>query len=337
MNVSRQLVDGARANIVGRLPGTGNQLALVLCAHLDTVPPGEAHWSMDPFAAELRAGLIYGRGTADTKGALAAMLIAARWAAQSGQKLQGDLVVLATVDEENQGLGARTFVESGGMRSVGGIVIGEPTLLDLVIAHRGLLWLELTVMGKAAHGAMPERGVNAILPLAAMLSRIDAHCFTYEPDPLLRPPTINVGTVQGGSKINMVPDRCQAKIDIRTVPGQAHALIVAELRALVEATAAEWPGVTVELQAINDKAPLDTAGDHPFVRAGRQVSAAVQGRPPVVRCAPYMIDGSLLASTTHTPAIVCGPGLESLAHQADEYVEQAELLTAVRLNAGLLE
>jgi len=337
LTVTPQPVEGARANIVGRLSGAGDQPALVLCAHLDTVPPGEAPWSLDPFAGEWRDGRLYGRGAADTKGSLAAMLIAARWAAQSGQRLAGDLVVLATVDEENNGLGARTYVESGGMQGVAGIVIGEPTSLDLVIAHRGLLWLELTVLGKAAHGAMPERGVNAILPLAAMLSQLQAHQFAYQPDPLLRPPTINIGTVQGGSKINMVPDRCQAKIDLRTVPGQVHAEIVAEVRALAEATARDWPGITVDVQTINDKAPLDTADDHPFVVAGRHVSAVVRGQPAVVRGAPYMTDGSLLAATTRTPAIVCGPGLESMAHQVDEYVEVAELLTAVRLYAGLMD
>ncbi len=335
LQVTQQTVDGPRANIIGRLRG-GSGPALVLCAHLDTVPPGEVPWSVNPFAAEVSDGRVYGLGAADTKGSLAAMLMAARWAALSGQPLSGDLIVLATVDEENNGLGARTYVESGGMRGVGAIVIGEPTSLDLVSAHRGLLWLELTTTGKPAHGAMPERGINAILPLAAMLSQLHTHTFAHTPDPLLRPPTINIGVVQGGSKINMVPDRCQAKLDIRTVPGQSHAQITAEVRQLAEAVAAEWPGVGIDVQATNDKPPLATAADHPVVQAARQVSYAVRDQAAIVRGAAYMTDGALLAGTTHTPAIVCGPGLESLAHQADEYVEVEELLAAVRLYAGLV-
>ena len=155
--------------------------------------------------------------------------------------------------------------------------------------------------------------------------------------PLLCPPPMNMGTVQGSTKINKVPDRCQARIDIRTVPGQSHAQIVAEVCRLVEATTHDWPGVQVEVQAVNDKAPLNTAADHPFVLPGRQANQAVLGRPMVVRGAPYVTDGSLDAATTHNPAIVCGPAMESMAHEVDEFVKVARLLTAVRWYAGLVD
>lgn len=330
-----QPVAGRRANVVARLRGDGTRPGLLLCAHLDTVPPGEIPWTCDPLLGDERDGRIYGRGSADTKAALAAMLMAARSLKRSGRALRGDLVVLATVDEETGGAGARAFLESGGMAGIGGAVIGEPTSLDLVIAHRGALWLEITTRGRPAHGAMPEQGVNAILPMAAILGALAERPFAHRPDPLLRPPTLNVGTIRGGVKTNMVPDVCQATVDLRTVPGQDHAAVLAEVRALAQAVAAGWPGLAVEVQAVNDKPPLATDADHPWIRLAVDTLTAVRGPAPSPRGAPYLTDGSLLAGSTHTPAIVCGPGRETMAHQVDEYVERAEVVLATRFYATL--
>ena len=333
--VTVQPISGERANVVGRLPGDGTRPALLLCAHQDTVPPGSALWSHEPLGGEIIDGRLYGRGALDTKASLTAMMAAAQAVRAAGVRLHGDLIVLATVDEESMGQGAQGFLEGGGMEGVGAVVIGEPTSLDIVIAHRGALWLEITTQGKAAHGAMPELGVNAILPMAAILGRLGQYSFVHAPDPLLRPPTINVATIQGGVKTNMVPDHCQATVDIRTVPGQSHASILAEVRRLASEVAREWSGLRVDVQAINDKPPLATPSNAALIEAAAEVAESVLGRKPAIRGAPYLTDGSLLAGTTNTPAIICGPGPETLAHQADEYIELAEVFAAVRLYTDL--
>ena len=330
-----QPVAPERANLVARLRGGGARPSLLLCAHLDTVPPGSAPWAFDPLSGHVAEGRIHGRGALDTKGSLAAMALAIVAISRAGVQLAGDLILLATVDEESGGLGARTYVESGGMRGVGAAVIGEPTSLDLVIAHRGALWLEITAHGKAAHGAMPQEGANAILPLAALLGRLSSAAFPYDPHPLLAPPTLNVGMIGGGTKINIVPDRCSASIDLRTVPGQSHRFLLDEVCRLAAAEAAATPGVRFEVQVTNDKPPLVTTGDAPFVQVAIAVAEQVLGRIPSLRGAPYLTDGSLLAGTTGTPAIVCGPGPQQMAHQVDESLAVDELARAFQFYAAL--
>lgn len=324
-----------RTNLVARLRGSGTKPALLLCAHLDTVPPGSVPWSFDPLSGHVADGRIYGRGALDTKGSLAAMAMALVAFSRAGVRPAGDLILLATVDEESGGLGARTYVESGGMRRVGAAVIGEPTSLDLVIAHRGALWLDITAHGKAAHGAMPQEGINAILPLAALLGRLNSQAFPYDPHPLLAPPTLNVGTIGGGTKINMVPDLCSASIDLRTVPGQSHAALLDEVRRMADAQAAAVPGLKFEIQVTNDKPPLVTAADAPFVQLALAAATQVLDRTPSLRGAPYLTDGSLLAGATGTPAVVCGPGPQQMAHQVDESLAVDELSCAFRFYAAL--
>jgi succinyl-diaminopimelate desuccinylase len=253
----------------------------------------------------------------------------------AGTPLEGDLVLLATVDEETGGLGARAFVESGGMQGIGAVVIGEPTSLDLVIAHRGALWVEIEASGRAAHGAMPQEGANAILPVAALLTRLAAHRFDAQPHPLLAPPTLNVGTIQGGAKTNMVPDRCRASVDMRTLPGQSHAAMVATIQSMAAEEAARVPGVAVEVVVTNDKPPLVTPRTAPLVRQARTVLRRLRGVEPAVRGAAYLTDGALLASESGTPAIVCGPGPETMAHQVDESLEVSQLLLARRFYTAL--
>jgi succinyl-diaminopimelate desuccinylase len=333
--VTRQTAAPNRANVIGRLAGTGQRPALVLCAHLDTVPPGEAAWARDPLSGDVADGRVHGRGALDTKGALAGMLLAAKSLRAAGQPLLGDLVVLATVDEESFGLGVRAFVAAGGRQGVGAVVVGEPTALDLVIAHRGALWIEIVTHGLPAHGAMPHNGLNAILPMGALLDQLSRHTFAHVPHPLLPAPTINIATIQGGVKTNMVPDLCRATVDIRTVPGQVHAELVAEVRQLADAVAQQWPGLKVDLNILNDKPALETPAESAFVVQAAAAAQHILGRPARLRAAPYFTDGSTLVGPTQTPAVVCGPGQEAVAHQVDESVEISEVAAAAEFYAEL--
>jgi succinyl-diaminopimelate desuccinylase len=325
-----------RPNLIVRLPGAGERPALLLSGHTDTVPPGEAPWDHEPFSGDLVDGAIWGRGAVDMKAGVAAMLVAMAALARRGWRPRGDLRLVGTVDEEVSCLGARHLLRTGGLEGVGWIVIGEPTNLDVVPAHRGAIWLELVAHGKTAHGSMPHLGVNAILHLAELLRWLVERRFPYTPHPLLAPPTINVGTIAGGVKTNVVPDRCVATVDLRTVPGQDHAAIVEEVRDLAAELVSTAPGLRIDVNVGNDMPPLETAADHPLVQTMQAAVAEVLGVSPPIRGAPYYTDGGVWVQTG-IPIVIFGPGDDRLAHQPNERVESTQVVQAVRAYLALAE
>lgn len=196
-----------RANLDIRLPGDGNEPALMYCGHLDTVPLGEEPWTHDPHEAHLDpGGVLWGRGAVDMKGGVAAMLYGVALLARRSVRLPGDVRFLATIGEEVDCAGARAALEQGTMDEVGRLVIAEPTGMELVAAHKGALFLELTARGRAAHAAMPEQGRNAISHLIRLLERVEHFDFGVDEHPLLGRPTVSIGTIAGGSVVNIVPD-----------------------------------------------------------------------------------------------------------------------------------
>ena len=324
-----------RANVVGTLEGRGDKPALLFNGHLDTVPPGELPWEHDPYGAEVLDGHLYGRGAADMKSGVAAMVMAAGAIAKSGIELGGDLIVAGTADEEVDSLGARSFLESGGLEGVGSIVIGEPSDLRIFSAHKGALWLEVTTRGRTAHGSMPDLGVNAIMHMHAFLNRLVNYRFSYQESPLLSPPTLCVGTIVGGVKTNVVPDRCVVTIDIRTVPGQEHSKIIDDMLAIAADLKDEMPSLRLEIEVINDRAPVETSTEAAIVQAAVLVMREVFGQVSEVGGVNYYTDASVLASSTGIPTIIFGPGEARLCHQADEFVELEKLIAATKFYAAL--
>jgi succinyl-diaminopimelate desuccinylase len=213
---------GNRANIVTVLKGTGEKPALVFNGHLDVVPVGDTPWTHGPFAGVQVNGRLYGRGTSDMKSGLMAMIMAAEALKQAGVRLKGDLILSGVADEESTAHGAKAWVQDGGLQGVGAIVIGEPTNLEVYIAEKGACWLEITTFGKTAHGSMPDLGVNAVMHMTAVLQALTHLVLPFQPHPLFDKPTMSVGTIIGGNKTNVVPDRCTTTIDLRTLPGMRH-------------------------------------------------------------------------------------------------------------------
>ncbi|MFN8523572.1 MAG: M20 family metallopeptidase [Chloroflexota bacterium] len=326
------VADG-RPNLFVRLPGTGQAAPLVLSGHTDTVPPGELSWEHDPLSADLVDGPagpeVWGRGAVDMKGGLAAMLAAMGALRSRGWRPRGDVLLACTVGEEADCLGAHHLVKSGALAGAQGIIIGEPTLLDVVPAHRGALWLEIKAYGKTAHGSMPHLGVNAILHLAELLRWIVGKEYAHTPHALLAPPTVNVGTIRGGIKTNVVPDYCVATVDLRSVPGQSHPQILSEVRDLAAELVSTVPGLAVEVEPINDVPPIETAVDHPLVTTAVAAVSGVRGTTPAVRGASYYTDGGIFAQLG-IPTIIFGPGDDKLCHQPNERIEVAQLLAGTR-------
>lgn len=335
--VAVQTIGGNRGNVIGIIRGSGEAPSLVFCGHLDVVPPGDlGNWSYDPFSAEVVGNRIYGRGTADMKGGLAAMAVSGALLIREKVELKGDLIVAGVAGEEVDSIGAKFFAESKWFENCGGIVIGEPTGMELVTAHRGALWVKIKTYGKSAHGSTPHLGINAIIHTAEVIKELTKYQFKYEPVELLEPPTMNIGTIRGGVKTNIVPDTCEITVDIRTLPTQEHGEIVGDLEEMIRYLSRRIPAFKAEIEVINDRKPVITDPESPLVLKAIEAGREALGRELKPRGATYYTDASEF--TRHPkcpPIIIIGPGKPELAHKPDEYVEIDSLEEAVKFYNGL--
>jgi len=322
---------GHRANIVAVLHGTGEKPALVFNGHLDVVPVGDTPWTHDPFAGVRENGRLYGRGTSDMKSGLMAMVMAAQALKQAGVRLKGDLILSGVADEETGALGAKSWVEAGGLDGVGAIVIGEPTNLEVYIAEKGACWLELTTYGKTAHGSMPDLGINAVMHMTTALHALTRLSLPFQPHALFDKPTMNVGTIVGGHKTNVVPDRCTATIDLRTLPGMRHEDVLQEIRQTLDGLREAVPQFSYELRVIAERAAVASDPQAPIVETVLAILAA-QGRRETPKATPgFATDASVFQPASGAPFLIFGPGIPQLAHQPNEYVEIDTYLHSIEL------
>jgi succinyl-diaminopimelate desuccinylase len=334
LEVRLQPVAENRANVIGVLKGKGKKPSLLYNGHLDTVPPGAVEWDYGPFSGEIVGDRVYGRGAADMKSGVVAMIMAAGALKAAGIELQGDLIIAATAGEETDSIGARAFAQEEEMKNVGAILIGEPSHNEMFVAEKGALWFKIRTRGKTAHGSMPHLGRNAILHMNRIISQLAQYEFKYEEHPLLGAPTMNIGTIAGGVTTNVVPDQCELTIDMRTVPGQKHGEIEADLEKMIAKLRQELPVLEVGLAVINDRPAVDTASDHEFVQLGLKVAEAVQGKQLVPGGVNYYTDAAVFVPDTDLPMFILGPGKAELAHQPNEYVEISKLVEAAQYYAA---
>ena len=312
-------VEPGRPNVIGRFPTNPApdgkpKPRLVFGPHLDTV--GVGGMTIDPFAAELRDGRIWGRGASDTKGPMASML----WALKTLGKEIADLPVevhfAGFMSEESNQLGSRHFAKHHPDYAFA--LVAEPTSLKTVLKHKGCLWDDVITTGVAAHGATPEKGVNAIIKMAAMIQALDTEFRDLLAelggvDELLGCSTLNIGMINGGTRSNIVPAECTLRVDIRTTPALHRAGgAVKLLREFVERT-----DPTARTTAVSEAMPLDTDENNPFVRHLVNCGAEITG-------APWFCDGAFLAAAG-IPSIAIGPGSIHQAHTKDEWIAVAEL------------
>lgn len=312
-----------RANLVARLPGAGTGRSVVLAGHLDTVPAKPAEWVADPWSGNVEGDRLFGRGSCDMKGSVAAMAVALTRLARAGS-LGGDVVFVATAGEETDSCGAYALAEEGLFEGIDGIVVGEPTRLELGLCHKGLLWIEIDLEGRAAHGSQPEQGVNAIRRLLEWLAPFsELEQLVHGPaDERLGSGSLSLNMISGGMAPNMVPDHARATLDFRTVPGIEHEAILAALRSRV-------PGA--ELRVLRDSVPVSTPEDSELVRATMRATRQVDGDDAKLRGLPYVTDASAFSRFTDASIVIIGPGDERLAHTRDESVAVDELARAADL------
>jgi len=311
-----------RSSLLARLPGKGNKPGVLLSAHLDTVPPGLSAWKHDPLSGLIADGNVHGRGAADMKGGMAVILYTVS-ALKFG--LEGDIYIALTAGEETDSLGAKAVADRLAGVPLQGIIIPEPTHNQVVIAEKGALWLELTTFGKTAHGSTPAVGVNAIEHMFLLLNAWDALPFNIPAHPMLGEFTRSLNTIQGGVKTNVVPDQCTVSIDMRTLPGQEHGEIFRQVEALIEKLAHRVEHFKAAVAVSNDRPPVMTEPQHPFVAGFSRAVETATGTKPAPRGMFAFTDGSILAPRLNLPLVVCGPGQPNIAHQPDEYVEISQL------------
>jgi len=311
---------GERDNLIARLTPRGPvQRRILLAPHLDTVPGEDAQ-----FTPVTKAGRLHGRGACDTKGAVAAMFSALCELAHGARRPAHTEVIFAgLVDEEHGQAGSRALVKAGVQADLA--IVGEPTRLGVITAHKGNVWLRLTTTGKAAHGATPHLGRNAILPMVPVVTALENDYraeLARRAHPLLGSPTVNVGSIHAGAQPNIVPDTCVIEVDRRTLPGESEAGVLREITALLRARK-----LKAEVGSLKT-APcpaLETNAEQPLVR--EFLRAAGQKRP---LGAHYFCDAAVLAGGG-MPSVVFGPGDIAQAHTADEWVELEQVEQARRL------
>jgi succinyl-diaminopimelate desuccinylase len=322
-------VEAGRPNVVAVLEGDGPGPTLLLEGHTDVVTEGPRElWSVDPFAGEIRDGRLYGRGAADMKAGVAAMLFAAD--AVTRASFPGRIVVAALCDEEGMMLGAKRFCRSELARALDAAIVCEPEGWEICTAQKGAIRLRLDARGKMAHGAMPQHGLNTAPALAAFVQaageqqrRLQAE---HGAHPTLGPTYVTPTVIQAGDplQINVIPETSWVGVDIRTIPGVDHAELIDAFRVDVERIAAET-GVELTLSVIDDRPSTETPVDAPVVRALAAAHTAATGEQPVYGGVPGATDGTILWRELGIDVAVYGPGGKWIAHQVDEFVEVAEI------------
>ncbi|MCD8030135.1 MAG: ArgE/DapE family deacylase [Bacteroides sp.] len=319
------------ATLTGSLEGTGK--TIVFSGHMDVVAANEQEWTYPPFDATEVDGKIYSRGTSDMKGGLMAAVVAMINLKENGAPFVGTVKLLATTAEETGAQGAAQLKELGYVEGVDGVIIAEPTSNTLTIAEKGGFWLRFTTKGKEAHGSMPDEGVNAIDHMLIFLQRMkETIDFSVYENEILGKSTGSLDIISGGHTINIVPGECSAEIDIRTVPGQKHEDILAQLETIRQEITAEVENFDLTIEVLIDLPPTSTSFDNEFVQTISDVVYEVTGIEQAPKGITEFSDLSqFLGDTNDFPGVILGCGDTYQPHQVDEYIEISYYLQGITI------
>jgi succinyl-diaminopimelate desuccinylase len=321
------------ANVVSQLKGKENGKTLIWNGHFDVVTPGE-DWETDPFGGEYRDGFIYGRGTSDMKSGVAAMMVALGALKKAGSPFRGRIIFQAVGDEETgSDAGTRCMIR----RKIGAgadfAMVSEPTNLDVTIGNRGLRWLEVAVKGRASHAGRPHMGANAIHAAARIIGELERLTFkAHHPLFEIPHPSLSVTMIQAGSKVNIIPERCSFFIDRRMMPGETSQSVLGEIEEVLQKCPSG--GISSEVRITHEGwDPYAIDPGSPWVKGLCETVEEVTGQFPQIKGKAGCTDASHLYHQGRIPSVCFGPGLEDLAHKANERVALEKVVQAAKVYA----
>jgi acetylornithine deacetylase len=307
-----------RPSVVVRARGAGGGRTLLLCAHTDTVG---VEGMADPHTPRLEGDRLHGRGAYDMKAGLASALLACREAATAG--LAGDVMVAAVADEEHASLGVQEVLAAVGADAA---IVTEPTELELIVAHKGFVWAEIEVTGRAAHGSRPLDGVDAIVktgPILTALGELDA-ALGARTHPLLGRGSVHASLIEGGAEMSSYPGRCVLGLERRTLPGETVADIEAEVEALIAP-----PDLEASARVLLVREPFEVPRDAEIVHTVRATASEILGSPPALAGAPYWADAAFIAAAG-IPTVMFGASGAG-AHAVEEWVSVDDSVAVARV------
>ena len=302
-----------RPNVIATLKGLGRNESVLLTPHIDTVPAGTG-WKFNPWGGVVRGGRIYGRGTSDDKGNLASCMEVVRSLVEDRARLKKDVIFAATADEETGSHhGIIPLLRKNILRPSVALVMDSDEC-DTIVAQKGLIHFRIKVFGKKAHGAYNWRGVNAIEQAAQIIEKLKKHKFKFKRHPLLRPPTLNIGTVKGGDKVNIVADFCEFSVDTRYLPGTNPKAVLKDVEKIIRSVTSKFKIIVDDLQhpyEINPKHPMvDT-----YLKAAKRmkIKARLKGSEGATVITFFQ--------DKRIPAVATGYGTHGVAHTTHEYIK----------------
>lgn len=320
-------VEPGRPNAVGVLKGSSGGPTLMLNGHLDTV--GIEYMEIDPLDPVVKDGRLYGRGANDMKGGLAAILAAAKAVADSGVQLRGDLLVAAVCDEEYASIGTERLAEEV---KVDAAIFGEPSRLQVVVAHKGFVWMDVETLGVAAHGSRPEVGVDAIAKMGKVLvgiERLQEEVLQRRRHGLVGAPSIHASIIRGGRELSTYPDHCKLQVERRLIPGEDADDVEAEMRAMLASISGADPKFKGSHRITFVRGPMEVSPDEEICRILRRSTLEVTGAAPEFVGSSGWMDTEIVWKRG-TPAVAFGPRGDG-SHAAVEWVEVDSVVDAARI------
>jgi succinyl-diaminopimelate desuccinylase len=331
-----------RVSVLASLKGTAQGPSLHFNGHFDVVPPGTG-WTKDPFLPTVDEGKLYGRGTSDMKGGIATMVMAAQALVEAGVKLRGELSISAVPDEETGGFAGAGYLVRNRLIKADYAIVTEPSSINTIWnAHKGALWLEITTLGKAAHGSLPFMGINAFEKLIKVAQALEGlkpkfalrtSSHHVEPKEAMHPTIMIGGVVSGGVKVNVVPSRCSMTIDRRLIPEEKMSDAKKEIEDVLKSLNREDPELKIEVKSLLEAdAAVTPQGEKICETLAKNIRQVTNITPQFSLCTAFL-DMRFLVNQAGIPTVSYGPGLLKTAHTADEYVLVDDLVTATKVLA----
>lgn len=331
LEVRYQEIAPGRINVIGILKGTGGGRTIILNGHTDTVSLDKM--IIDPLTPVYKEGKVYGRGSLDMKGGVAAAIAAVRAIVASGAPLGGDVILACVADEEYASIGTDALVQE---YTADAAIVCEPSCLGIGIAHKGFAWANIDVHGLAAHGSKPELGIDAIAKAGKVLVGIETlgEKLTAVKHPLLGPGSVHASLIEGGTELSTYPDHCRIKIERRTIPGESKQDVAAEISALLAGIVDRDPKFTADFDIFLYRPHFEIAPTEPIVALLDSTYRQITGEAPHYMGFSGWLDSSVLAEAG-IPTVIFGPAGEGL-HAASEYVEFASVVKTAEILAATI-